>query len=156
MPIPECPLAVRGTEGLVLRYAKCCTPIPGDTIVGRLSEGNGMVVHLNSCNTISEVIHNPEKCIQLCWAKDVTGEFNVRLRVEIEHQLGLIARVASSVNTTDGNIEEVRMDERDGRISVVQLQVSVQDSERLARVIKKLRSLNGVICITRVFASPVS
>ena len=152
LPSPEGPLAIRGTEGLVLSYAKCCTPIPGDPIVGHLSAGKGMVVHLESCKNIGEIRHNPEKCIQLSWAKDVTGEFNVELRVELEHQRGLIALLAGSVNAADGNIEKISMDERDGRISVVQLVVSVHDRVHLARVIKKLRTLTGVIRITRARA----
>lgn len=150
LPSSEGPLAIRGTEGLVMSYAKCCTPIPGDPIVGYLSAGKGMVVHMESCRNIADIRHNPEKCIQLNWAKDVTGEFNVELRVELEHQRGLIALLASSVNAADGNIEKISMDERDGRISVVQLVVSVHDRVHLARVIKKLRALKGVMRITRV------
>ncbi|WP_322981768.1 bifunctional GTP diphosphokinase/guanosine-3',5'-bis pyrophosphate 3'-pyrophosphohydrolase [Pseudomonas sp. C11] len=152
LPSSEGPLAIRGTEGLVMSYAKCCTPIPGDPIVGYLSAGKGMVVHMESCRNIVDIRHNPEKCIQLNWAKDVTGEFNVELRVELEHQRGLIALLASSVNAADGNIEKISMDERDGRISVVQLVVSVHDRVHLARVIKKLRALKGVTRITRVRA----
>jgi guanosine-3',5'-bis(diphosphate) 3'-pyrophosphohydrolase len=152
LPSSEGPLAIRGTEGLVLSYAKCCTPIPGDPIVGHLSAGKGMVVHLESCKNIGEIRQNPEKCVQLSWAKDVTGEFNVELRVELEHQRGLIALLASSVNAADGNIEKISMDERDGRTSVVQLVVSVHDRVHLARVIKKLRTLHGVIRITRARA----
>ena len=117
LPAPEGPLAIRGTEGLVLSYAKCCTSIPGDPIVGHLSAGKGMVVHLENCRNISEIRHNPEKCVQLSWAKDITGEFNVELRVELEHQRGLIALLASSVNAADGNIEKISMDERDGRLA---------------------------------------
>ncbi|ALN17266.1 bifunctional GTP diphosphokinase/guanosine-3',5'-bis pyrophosphate 3'-pyrophosphohydrolase [Ectopseudomonas mendocina] len=152
LPSSEGPLAIRGTEGLVMSYAKCCTPIPGDPIVGYLSAGKGMVVHMESCRNIVDIRHNPEKCIQLNWAKDVTGEFNVELRVELEHQRGLIALLASSVNAADGNIEKISMDERDGRISVVQLVVSVHDRVHLARVIKRLRALKGVMRITRVRA----
>ncbi|MBA1273101.1 bifunctional GTP diphosphokinase/guanosine-3',5'-bis pyrophosphate 3'-pyrophosphohydrolase [Stutzerimonas azotifigens] len=151
-PSVEGPLAIRGTEGLVLNYAKCCTPIPGDPIVGHLSAGKGMVVHLETCRNIAEIRHNPDKCIQLSWSKDVTGEFNVELRVELEHQRGLIALLASSVNAADGNIEKIGMDERDGRISVVQLVVSVHDRVHLARVIRKLRTIGGVMRITRVKA----
>jgi len=151
-PTAEGPLAIRGTEGLVLNYAKCCTPIPGDPIVGHLSSGKGMVVHLDTCRNIAEIRHNPDKCIQLSWAKDVTGEFNVELRVELEHQRGLIALLAGSVNAADGNIEKIGMDERDGRISVVQLVVSVHDRVHLARVIRKLRAIKGVMRITRVRA----
>jgi len=151
-PALEGPLAIRGTEGLVLNYAKCCTPIPGDPIVGHLSAGKVMVVHLETCRNIADVRHNPDKCIQLSWSKDVTGEFNVELRVELEHQRGLIALLAGSVNAADGNIEKIGMDERDGRISVVQLVVSVHDRVHLARVIKKLRTIKGVTRITRVKA----
>ena len=64
-------------------------------------------MHLDNCRNISEIRHNPEKCIQLSWAKDVTGEFYVELRVELEHQRGLIALLASSVNAADGNIEKI-------------------------------------------------
>ena len=152
MPGHEGPLAIRGTEGLVISYAKCCTPIPGDPIVGHLSAGKGMVIHLDNCRNISEFRHNPDKCIPLSWAKDVTGEFNVELRVELEHQRGLIALLAGSVNAADGNIEKISMDERDGRISVVQLVVSVQDRVHLARVSRKLRTIQGVIRITRLRA----
>ena len=151
-PSAEGPLAIRGTEGLVLNYAKCCTPIPGDPIVGHLSAGKGMVVHLETCRNIADVRHNPDKCIQLSWSKDVAGEFNVELRVELEHQRGLIALLAGSVNAADGNIEKIGMDERDGRISIVQLVVSVHDRVHLARVIKKLRTIKGVTRITRVKA----
>lgn len=149
-PSLDGPLAIRGTEGLVISYAKCCSPIPGDPIVGYLSAGKGMVVHVDSCRNISEFRHNPNKCLGLSWAKDVTGEFNVELRVEIEHQRSLIALLASSVNAAEANIEKISMDERDGRTCIVQLVVSVHDRAHLARVIKKLRMLNGMTRITRV------
>ena len=152
LPAQQGPLAIHGTEGLVMSYAKCCTPIPGDPIVGHLSAGKGMVVHLESCKNISEVRHNAERCIELSWAKDVVGEFNVELRIELEHQRGLIALLASSVNAADGNIEKISMDERDGRISIVQLIVSVHDRVHLARVIRKLRTLKGLNHIQRVRA----
>jgi guanosine-3',5'-bis(diphosphate) 3'-pyrophosphohydrolase len=144
------PLAIRGTEGLVLNYAKCCTPIPGDPIVGHLSAGKGMVVHLETCRNIADIRQNLEKCIPLTWAKDVVGEFNVELRVQLEHQRGLIATLATSVTAVDANVDKISMNERDGRISVVQLVVSVHDRVHLARVIKKLRTLAGVSSITRV------
>jgi RelA/SpoT family (p)ppGpp synthetase len=148
----EAPLAIRGTEGLVLNFAKCCTPIPGDPIVGYLSAGKGMVVHLDSCKNISAIRGNPEKCVPLSWAKDVVGEFNVELRVELEQQRGLIALLAATVNEAQGNIEKISMDERDARISVVQLVISVHDRVHLARVIKRLRALKGVTHINRVRA----
>lgn len=146
------PLTIRGTEGLVLSYARCCTPIPGDSIVGHLSAGKGMVVHRASCKNIAEIRNNPEKCIPLLWAKDIEGEFNVELRIDLIHQRGLIATLATAVATADANIDKFTVDERDGRMSVVQLGVSVTDRTHLARVIRRLRAIKGVSRINRMRA----
>ncbi len=146
------PLVISGTEGLVISYAKCCTPIPGDPIVGHLSAGRGMVIHLDTCRNITDLRDSPDKCIPLNWAKEVPGEFNVELRVELEHQRGLIALLAGAVSSADANIEKIGMDERDGRTCVVQLIVSVHDRVHLARVIRRLRTLSGVQRITRLRA----
>lgn len=146
------PLVIRGTEGLVLSYARCCTPIPGDLIVGHLSAGKGMVVHRDSCKNISEFRNNPEKCIPLTWAKDIDSEFNVELRIELAHQRGLIALLAGTISEADANIDKISVDERDGRISVIQLGISVSDRVHLARIILKLRALPGVSRITRMRA----
>lgn len=140
-------LVICGIEGLVLSYVKCCMLIFGDLIVGYLFVGKGMVVYLESCKNISEVCYNLEKCIQFSWVKDVIGEFNVELCVELEYQCGLIVLFVISVNVVDGNIEKISMDECDGCISVVQLVVSVYDCVYLVCVIKKLCVFKGVIWI---------
>lgn len=146
------PLVIRGTEGMVLNYARCCTPIPGDLIVGHLSAGKGMVVHRDSCKNISEFRNNPEKCIPLTWAEDIDSEFNVELRIELAHQRGLIALLAGTISAADANIDKIHVDERDGRVSVIQLGISVTDRVHLARIIRKLRALPGVSRITRTRA----
>ncbi len=150
----DSPLAISGTEGLVVNYARCCNPIPGDSIVGRLSAGKGMVIHLDSCRNITEphAHAGADECIPLAWARDVVGEFSVSLRVELEHQRGLIAVLASAVTDADANVEKISMDERDGRTSAVLLAISVRDRVHLARVIKQLRVIKGVQHVTRVRA----
>lgn len=150
----DSPLAISGTEGLVVSYARCCNPIPGDSIVGRLSAGKGMVIHLDSCRNITEphAHAGADECIPLAWARDVVGEFSVSLRVELEHQRGLIAVLASAVTDADANVEKISMDERDGRTSAVLLAISVRDRVHLARVIKQLRVIKGVQHVTRVRA----
>ncbi len=145
----EAPLVIHGTEGMVLNYAKCCTPIPGDPIVGHLSAGKGMVVHRENCKNISEIRHQPEKCVPLSWAKDIQGEFSADLRIELAHQRGLIALLAATVSEADGNIERINVDERDGRVSIVLLSVSVRDRVHLARVMRRLRRLSGVSRLVR-------
>ena len=90
-------IEIRGSEGMVMSYAKCCHPIPGDPIVGHISTGRGMVIHTEDCNNIAEIIDDPEKCVSVRWDPDVKGEFSVELRVELENQRGIIATLATTI-----------------------------------------------------------
>ncbi|MAD27542.1 MAG: bifunctional GTP diphosphokinase/guanosine-3',5'-bis(diphosphate) 3'-diphosphatase [Pseudomonadales bacterium] len=146
----EKPLAIRGTEGLVVSFARCCNPIPGDPIVGYLSSGKGMVIHQENCRNLADNRHNSEKTLHLTWDKDVSGEFTVELRVELEHQRGIIAQLATGITVADASIDKISVDERDGRVSVVQLVVRVRDRLHLSQLIKRIRNLKGVIRITRL------
>lgn len=143
------PLEIHGTEGLIITYGKCCYPIPRDPIIGHLSSGKGMVVHIENCRRVAD-ISKADKCVPLRWAKEVIGEFEVDLHIEIEQQRGLIASLAESVNSADGNIEKIGVDERDGKTCGVNMVVTVQNRIHLSRIIKKLRLISGIIKIARV------
>ncbi|MEJ6655733.1 MAG: bifunctional GTP diphosphokinase/guanosine-3',5'-bis pyrophosphate 3'-pyrophosphohydrolase [Pseudomonas sp.] len=146
----EKPLAIRGTEGLVINFARCCNPIPGDPIVGFITTGKGMVIHQENCKNLAEHHGNNEKILQLTWDKDVSGEFTVELRVELEHQRGIIAQLATSITVADASIDKISVDERDGRVSVVQLVLRVRGRLHLSQLIKRIRVLQGVMRITRL------
>ncbi|PRB82704.1 bifunctional GTP diphosphokinase/guanosine-3',5'-bis pyrophosphate 3'-pyrophosphohydrolase [Pseudomonas sp. MYb185] len=146
----EKPLAIRGTEGLVVSFARCCNPIPGDPIVGFITTGKGMVIHQETCNNLAEHRGNSDKILQLTWDKNVSGEFTVELRVELEHQRGIIAQLATSITVADASIDKISVDERDGRVSVVQLVLRVRGRLHLSQLIKRIRALQGVMRITRL------
>ena len=146
----EAPLAIRGTEGMVVSFARCCNPIPGDPIVGFITTGKGMVIHQETCNNLAEHRGNSEKILHLTWDKNVSGEFTVELRVELEHQRGIIAQLATSITVADASIDKISVDERDGKISVVQLALRVRGRLHLSQLIKRIRALQGVTRITRL------
>lgn len=143
-------LAIRGSEGIVMNYAKCCHPIPGDPIVGHISSGRGMVIHTDDCNNIADIRDNPEKCVEVSWDPSVEGEFSVELRVELENQRGIIATLATSITGTEANIEKISTVERDARFSIVNLSINVKNRVHLARVMKRVRALPPVSKVTRV------
>ena len=143
-------LAIRGSEGMVMNYAKCCHPIPGDPIVGHISSGRGMVIHTDDCNNIADIRDNPEKCVSVSWDPDVEGDFSVELKVELENQRGIIATLATTITGADANIEKISTLERDARFSIVNLSINVKNRIHLARVMKKIRSLLAVAKVTRV------
>ena len=144
------PLAIRGTEGMVINFGKCCYPIPGDTIVGHISAGHGVVVHRDNCNNIAEFLGDPERCTPLRWAEDTRGEFSVELLVELENQKGVIAALANRISSLDVNIEKIGMEERDARLSQVRLVIAVANRVNLARIIRRIRTVRSVMKVTRV------
>ena len=143
-------LAIRGSEGLLMTFAKCCYPIPGDPIVGYVSSGRGMIVHTENCNNVAEIRNDPKKYISLRWDPGVEGEFTVELRVEVEHQRGIIATIANAITSSEANIEKMTTTDRDAQFSTVNLTLAVRNRIHLARVMKRLRVIRSVTRVTRV------
>ena len=143
-------LAIRGSEGMVMNYAKCCHPIPGDPIVGHISSGRGMVIHTDDCNNITEIRDNPEKCVAVSWDPNVEGEFSVELRVELENLRGIIATLATTITGAEANIEKISTVERDARFIIVNLSLNVRNRVHLAHVMKRVRLIKAVTSVTRV------
>jgi len=143
------PLAIRGTEGMVVSFAKCCRPIPGDAIIGHLSSGRGIVVHTDYCHNVSTYELKPEKYIPVVWSDKVEGEFMVEIRVELENQRGALAVVATSITDSNANVESINMEEKNANYSVIRLLISVHNRVHLARIIKRLRGIKTVAKITR-------
>jgi guanosine-3',5'-bis(diphosphate) 3'-pyrophosphohydrolase len=146
------PLAIKGSEGLLTSYAKCCRPIPGDPIVGHISKGRGMVIHHETCNNVSEIRDNPEKCVFLTWDDDLNGEFYAALKVLVEVETGIIANIASAVSEADAAIERINREERDAKTSVIVLEVGVRDRQHLANVVRQVRRIKSVMKISRIRA----
>ncbi len=146
-------IAIRGTEGLVVSYARCCRPLPGDDIMGYLSAGRGVVIHRHKCRNIaSETRTNPDKCLPLRWSDKVDREFQSELRIALANQRGLLAEIAREVTDSDANIEHINVEEKGSHHGVMQLGLLVKDRIHLARIIKRIRVLTGVDKVTRVRA----
>ena len=146
----ESSMAIRGAEGMLMTFAKCCHPIPGDPIVGYISSGRGMIVHRETCNNMTEIRNDPKKYINLRWDPTVGGEFTVELRVELEHQRGIIATLANAITSAEANIEKIGTSDRDAQFSIVNLTLTVRNRIHLARVMKKVRMMKSVSKVGRM------
>ncbi|HEY3698220.1 MAG TPA: bifunctional GTP diphosphokinase/guanosine-3',5'-bis pyrophosphate 3'-pyrophosphohydrolase [Spongiibacteraceae bacterium] len=143
------PMAIHGTEGLLINFAKCCHPIPGDPIVGLISSEKGMVVHTESCHNSVEARNKPERSISLRWADDVKGEFACEIRVDLEKSRGAIAVLATRITSLEANIKRITVDD-DTRISAVRMIISVRNRIHLARIMKIVRTIQGVAKVARI------
>ncbi len=146
-------MAIRGTEGVMLSFARCCRPIPGDEIIGHMSAGKGLVVHRDNCrNMAQELKDNPDKCLNLNWSDHIEREFQVDLRVFLENQRGVLATLAAQISESDANIESMVLHEKDTHQSVIQMTILVRNRIQLARTMKRLRHLHGVSRVQRMRA----
>ena len=144
------PLVIKGTEGAVVSLAKCCRPIPGDSVLGFVTAGRGIVIHSETCKNVAEYRKLPEKWIDVQWDDNVEGEFPVELRLLVNNQRGVLATVAAAISELGANIEHVNMEERDGLHSSLNFVVAVTGRKHLARVMRRLRNIEMVERIGRM------
>ncbi len=141
------PLAIRGTEGMVVSFAKCCRPIPGDTILGVLTSGKGIVVHRSACPNLRG--KDTSELLEVMWADRVESEFPVTVRLEADNRRGVLATIASSIAESNSNISSLSIEEREGNVTLMNFVLSVRNRVHLARVMRRLRNIPQVLRIVR-------
>ena len=143
------PLAIKGSEGVVVSYARCCRPIPGDRIRGFATAGHGMVVHVDNCPNTADYRNHPDRWIDVDWDAEIDRQFPVDIRVEVVNQRGVLAVLATAIAEMGSNIDNVNIEDRDGYHSVSHFTLQVDDRIHLARLMRKLRTIKQVVRISR-------
>ncbi|MCB1868879.1 MAG: bifunctional GTP diphosphokinase/guanosine-3',5'-bis pyrophosphate 3'-pyrophosphohydrolase [Gammaproteobacteria bacterium] len=143
------PLVITGTEGMVVKFAKCCRPIPGDKAIASFSPGKGIVVHREECRNIGEFRKQDSHWLYVQWEAKQLKTFSTEIKVETDNRRGVLATVASAISEMGSNIENVSMEEQDGLTSVLKFTMSVEDRRHLAGIIRRVRSLAHVLRINR-------
>lgn len=142
-------LAIRGTEGVVVSYARCCYPIPGDPILGFLSAGRGIVVHTEDCPNMSNYGAHPEKWVDMQWEPKIERTFPVGIQVEVRNKRGALASVAAAIADMEANIDTLSFDERDGEYRAMNFVIEVADRVHLAQIMRRVRLQDEVIRLSR-------
>jgi RelA/SpoT family (p)ppGpp synthetase len=143
------PLVIKGTEGMVTRFSKCCRPIPGDPVVGVITGGRGIMIHTQTCRNISESKHTPQNCLDVQWEPGLDEEFPVEVSVVVEERRGMLATVAAVIGDAGSNIENVGIEDGDGLTNTLKFRLSVHNRQHLASVMRRVRSVPEVIRISR-------
>ena len=138
------PYDIEGSEGLVMSYAKCCHPVPGDLIVGHTSQGKGIVVHRSSCKSISRTKLDSES-IELRWSENVDNNFNASIMIEVENQRGVLAQVSSVIAQSEHNIESVNYtDSHETGHNMMVFVISVKNIVQIRKLLDKLKKIKNV------------
>jgi len=144
------PLSIQGTEGMVVSYGKCCYPIPGDQIVGKLSKGRGLVIHQVSCKNIINERMQSENMIDVKWAEDPAGDYSCQLNMHVQNERGVLARLATIISDEAANIEHVEVEDKDGLSTNISFLIAVSGRNHLAKIMRRLRRVRSVMRIFRV------
>ena len=145
----QVPLAIRGTEGVLVNFAKCCLPIPGDPIIGTMTSGKGLVIHRESCRNVDRKSAFKDKWIPVSWSDENAQEFIAEVRAQTANQRGVLATLAARIAGAGSNIENIVFEERDGTSTTITFLFSVQDRKHLAKIIRTLRAAPNVYKVSR-------
>ncbi|NVJ48881.1 MAG: bifunctional GTP diphosphokinase/guanosine-3',5'-bis pyrophosphate 3'-pyrophosphohydrolase [Gammaproteobacteria bacterium] len=143
------PLAIRGTEGLLVSYAKCCHPIPYEPIVAFVSAGRGIIIHRADCKNVAKHQADEHKYMPVQWEENIAGEFTVELKIVVFNERGVLARVTSVIADAEANIVNIDIDPQDGVTNILNFTMTVRDRLHLANIIRKVRRHKFVNKITR-------
>ena len=151
--VAPAPLAIAGTEGLLVSYARCCFPIPYDPIFAFLSSGRGVVIHRDNCVNVEDYRKHPEKWLPVSWQITPDRLFSSEVRVEVANRTGVLAAVAAAISSTETNIDRVSVEERDSDTSELVFELKVVDRKHLARIVRMIRRMPDVLKVTRSLAA---
>lgn len=142
-------LPIKGADGVLITFAKCCRPIPGDPIVAHVSPGKGLVVHHESCRNIRGYQKEPEKFMPVEWDKVTDQEFVAEIKVDMFNHQGALANLTAAINTASSNIQSLNTEERDGRVYSAFIRLTANDRVHLANIMRKIRVMPDVIKVHR-------
>lgn len=143
-------LAIKGADGLLVSFAKCCRPIPGDDIIAHVSPGRGLVIHRRECKNVRGFEEEPGKYFPVQWDNKPDVQFISELRVEMVNHQGALARLTSAIAKTGCNIHGLKTEEIDSNIYYIDVALSINDRKHLADVMRSIRKMPQV---QRVFRS---
>jgi GTP pyrophosphokinase len=154
LPFGAGPISVRGHGDLLAVLAKCCNPLPGEEIVGYVTRGRGVSVHSVDCPNVRNLLYNPEREIEVEWARQKDSVYAVSLTIESEDRPGMLARLTEVIAKAGSNIREIEADTaRPGR-GRIEVLVEVRDRRHLEEIRRNLRGVPGVLGVDRRMAAP--
>ncbi len=139
---------IQGVDGVMVRYAQCCQPVPGDEVVGYVTRGRGVSIHRADCPNLLPLAHEPERRLEIDWQEKFGERFIVRLALEGTDRRGLYADVASAVSSTGTDIRQMDLKALDGR-AVGAILVEVENLAHLQQIVKAVRRVKGISEIAR-------
>lgn len=145
-----------GIDGVAINRAKCCAPVPGDEVIGYVTRGKGMALHRTDCPNVADYRkHEPDRLVQVRWAKSDGKPYQANIRIEALDRVGLLNDISAIFSTSDTNITAAKFKTQPGKKAVIELSIEVRDVKHLGNLIGKVGRLSDVLRIERIAAHSV-
>ena len=145
-------MLVRGAPDILVKLAKCCTPVPGDDIVGFVTRGSGVSVHRSDCTNVQELRQTPDRMIDVEWAPTSKSVFLVQIQVEALDRAGLLSDVTRVLSEHHVNILNATVSTSSDRLALSRFLFEMGDTTHLDRVLNAVRRIEAVYDVYRVSA----
>ncbi len=141
-------IQIGGINDVMVRFGKCCNPLPGDEIVGFITRGRGVTVHSSDCSLA--LGSDPERRVEIVWTRDKKSALPVKIRVTCHDQKGILANISQAISNCEANIISAHIQSTVDRMGVNIFEVEVTDLEHLRRVMNAIQKLAGVNHVERL------
>ena len=147
---PKSGVSVKGIDNCLVKFSKCCNPVPGDDIIGYITKGRGVSIHRKDCTNLKDLLSEEERIIEVEWYDEKEkAEYNVDIQVLANDRTGLLADVVKEITSKKINIMGVNTKTSKDRIATIDVTLEVQDIEQLNQIIKQIRKVDSVYEVTR-------
>jgi GTP pyrophosphokinase len=155
-PMDTAEVVVEGQDDMLIHLARCCSPVPGDPIVGYVTVGRGVSVHRADCTNVSSLAERRERTVEVSWPARSTAAFVVWIQVEALDRTRLLRDVTAVISDTGGNITASSTHTGEDRVAILRYEVELSDPSQLPKLLADLRGVDGVFSSFRLAADPAS
>ena len=145
---PKDALLIKGIDNVMVRYAGCCNPVPGDRVVGFITRGRGVTIHTVDCQSV--VDEDVNRKVEVEWDSIKGYSYPVRIRIYSDDKKGLLAEISSSFASNEANITNASVETTDDRKAIGTFELQIRDLNHLKKVIKGLEKIKGVHRVERM------
>jgi len=144
----ESPVLINGVEDVMVTYAQCCRPVPGESVTGYVTRGRGITVHLSTCSQILAM--DAERRVTVQWHSDTRGRHSGEVRIVCSDQMGMLAEIGAVCKTTGINVTQMEAHQIEDNKAEITLEVSIDDVRQLNKFMSQVERVSGVISVDRV------
>jgi guanosine-3',5'-bis(diphosphate) 3'-pyrophosphohydrolase len=145
---PKAGVLVKGVDDILIKFGKCCQPVPGDPIVGYITRGFGVTVHRTNC--VNALRMNPERQIEVAWSQQLSETYPVKIRIISQDRMGLLADLVGNISKMGANILNAKTDTRANKVVDSFFTIGVEDTTHLERILAAIKKVKQVQEVKRV------